>query len=278
MNEINLANPEKDYYPGYALVNAHWGFPVVKANSAKGEKLVICGAGPSLEDAGHIVNRGNQQVWGCNSAISYLKEHGWRYTHGCAVDGSVRMLETWKEPVLTDYLLSTTIHPQLMRRLRDAGCNVTLFHSFIGFEGENTLYSALYPETICVGEGLNVVNRMLSVAEYMGFKKVWLCGADNALKGDVLHAGGNKLKDGRPFLRGEFDGRKWATTADMLVSAIDLARRKKLMGNKLVFVGDTLPKALAGKPDNFFERCIRWVDNAKIDKKEPGILNSGQGG
>ena len=71
---------------------------VVETGSAQGQHIVICGAGPSLrEHAAEWCPQGDQ-VWGCNSAATYLQNNGHRITHGFTIDQTSHMLAEWLDP------------------------------------------------------------------------------------------------------------------------------------------------------------------------------------
>jgi hypothetical protein len=158
------------------------------------------------------------------------------------------------------YILATSVSHRLITHLTEHGRlkRIQFFHSFVGIEGEYELYTMLYPLTALIGQGLNVVNRAIGLAEWMGYDTIHLAGVDCALgPGDIFHVGETHPETG-VILRGKFDGREYATKPDMLVSAIDIVMQKRRLGNRLQLIGDTLPKALQHKDDAFLDRCITW--------------------
>ena len=290
---------------------------MTRQNEGKGKTLVLCGAGPSLaENAenwfGRLIRKmgwvGKQlrrigplrrrmgicwrgdQVWGCNSALHYLVEQGYPVTHGITVDQTPEMLNEWVSVPDVEYLLATTVHPNLSRYLKDSERRIRYFHNFVGMQGpmvghdgtalpfEDWLYVLLYPPTLRCGSGLNTANRALDVAEYMGFDKIYVLGADCALRFSspppdaeigspehkawleqdvVMHAdGGHALASGATAvtLSGEIDGRLWVTKPDMVISAVWLLKQAKRSNGRIELIGDTLPNAIKDKPEEFLSR------------------------
>ncbi len=279
IQQIELTSPMSDYFAGFILANSfcldcnkpplsgqcvcekprQW--PVVKENAEEGKDVVICGSGPSLKKALKTIRRvvkNGGHVWGCNDALMWLSKHNHPVTHGVAIDQSPDLYEdSWvPEPPDVKYLLATSVSPRLIGHLTKHDRNdITLFHSLVGVEQEQALYGLLYEITALVASGLNVVNRSLGLALAMGYRTIYLAGADCALgPNDTFHVHGDKAEG--IILRGKINGKMWATKADMLVSAVDLAVQKRILGSRIQFVGHTLPRVLATKDDAFLDRCV----------------------
>ena len=173
--------------------------PVVHEGSAEGQHLVICGAGPSLADHAEEYCRTADQLWGCNSALTWLVAHGYPVTHGFAVDQTPDMLTEWHSAPDVEYLVASTCHVHLIDYLRGTGRRVRFFHNYVGIrkphvewpdahgvlkrsEYEDWLYALLYPGTVRAGSGLNAVTRAIDVALCMGFATITVLGADCSLK------------------------------------------------------------------------------------------------
>lgn len=269
---------------------------VVEEDSAKGQHIVICGAGPSLAEHAHEWCHQGDQVWGCNSGVTWLADNGHKVTHGFAVDQTPHMLDEWSSAPDVEYLLATTVHPHLPEYLLGLGRRIRWFHNYVGLKQapvtwdgetmgyEDWLYSLLFPATVRVGSGLNSVNRAIDVALFMGADKVTVLGADCALRASrpmprvrvgseehrkwltedvVMHAdGGHALaSEATPLtLEGEIDGRSWVTKPDMIISAVWLAKFAQHYGERLNLVGDTLPNALVDKSDEYLKRLPSMVD------------------
>ena len=237
-------------------------YPVVQADTAKGKDLILCGSGPSLPKVKNLLKvHPEVDVWGCNDALMWLTRRGLKVTHGVGIDQSPDLYTTcWTAPPPVQYLIASSASHQLFAHLIRYGHRhrITLFHSFIGFEGEEGLYRLLYQPAPMVGSGLNVVNRSIPLAVFLGYQTIYLVGADCALgHRDRMHAGETAAETGI-ILRGKIDGQRWATKPDMLASACDLVRQKREMGERLQFIGDTLPRALQDKDDAVLDRCISW--------------------
>lgn len=356
---ITLKNPVANHFSTYIFGNATKCERVAEENSAKGQTLVICGAGPSLkETAAKFVPRGDQ-VWGCNSAATWLVENGYKCTHGFTVDQTAHMLAEWASVPEMEYLIASSCDPHLHDLLAGAGRKVWYFHNYVGANGdyglcnvckqqfeavrfnderqadcphcgssdtrlvpmrivsygvcqacgemtdgnatacgkcggidldtrtvqwEDWLYAMLYPATIRTGSGLNATTRAIDLALFMGFKKIYVLGADCALRVNrpmphgvaqgspahlrwldedvVMHAdGGSALASqaSAVTLEGEIDGRRWLTKPDMMITAIWLRSMKIALGSRLSIIGDTLVKAILEKDDAFILRLPNMI-------------------
>lgn len=268
---------------------------MVHKDSAKGQHLILCGAGPSLADhAAEWCSQGDQ-VWGCNSAATWLHAQGHKVTHGFTVDQTAHMVEEWSSTPPIEYLIATTCHPHLAELLTARGRTLRFFHNYVGVPGpvvahggesmcyEDWLYCALFPPCIRSGAGLNSVNRAIDVAQFMGFERITVLGADCALRvrrpcppdatpgsaahrrwleeETVMHAdGGHAMAAGASMmtLDGEIDGRVWTSKPDMLVSAVWLVQVAREHPG-ITFIGDTLVNALIDKPDSYLRRLPTMV-------------------
>lgn len=259
---------------------------VVQAGESVGKTVAICGAGPTLRDHAADYCQKVDHVFGCNSAVTWLHNQGHRVTHGFTVDQTAHMAEEWAAAPDVDYLVASTVHPDLMDTLVGAGRRFRFFHNFVGIRErpvcwagddgvertmsyEDWLYTANFPMTVLSGSGLNTVTRAIDIAQYMGYSKIYVLGADCALQyhgtipdggyqqaayiqwlreNTVMHAdGGHALaSDATPItLQGEIDGRVWLTKPDMAISAQWLIRVAEKSGGQVELVGDTLPNAIA---------------------------------
>jgi hypothetical protein len=195
-----LVNPVSAHFEAFIRSNARHVEHVVTPDSAAGQHVVICGAGPSLrETAGVWCPRGDQ-VWGCNSAASWLAEHGHKVTHAFTVDQTTAMCREWAT-VLPDveYLVASTVHPELVQHLCRARARLRWFHNYVGIEHkdveqydrngvretvsyEHSLYRTLFPSTVLCGSGLSATTRAIDVARAMGFARITVLGADCAMR------------------------------------------------------------------------------------------------
>ena len=214
---IQLANPETDHFETYIAGNAARCERVAEIDSAKGQHLILCGAGPSLRDHAAKWCRKGDQIWGCNSALTWLYDHGHKPTHGFTVDQTPAMCNEWASAPDVEYLIASTSHPYLVDMLEEKGRRIRWFNNYVGLTKppvayckcghdkvdhdeactkcddcdtyaerimgyEDWMYAALYPPTIRAGSGLNAVTRAIDVASFMGFTKITVLGADCAIR------------------------------------------------------------------------------------------------
>jgi uncharacterized Rossmann fold enzyme len=217
---IRLANPMKQNYEAFIVGNATMCDEVVKQDEAKGQTIVICGAGPSLRDHAEKWTARGDQVWGCNSAAIWLYEQGYPVTHAFTVDQTPHMVEEWLSAPPLEYLVASTVHPHLPQLLKARERRFRFFHNFVliqkppvrycecghdhpveGDEAlpqcehcdctewrpkvmhyEEWLYHTLYEPTVVTGSGLNSTTRAIDLARFMGAKEIILLGADCAIK------------------------------------------------------------------------------------------------
>lgn len=237
-----------------------------REESKRGRSLIICGAGPSLaKNSGPTFATHSGDVWATNSALNWCVGNGYRdrITYGVAIDASARMFnDVWADPPEVEYLIATSVNPGLTAHLLRNGRRVTQWHSVRGAPDEFELYQLIYPPMFIAGRGLNVVNRSLMLALWLGYSKVKLLGCDHAYStGKQRYADGRGALAGDVFTRGVIDGREWVTNPDMLFCATELVRIRNEYGRSRVsFVGDVLPRALQDKPEAFLSRCIDWKE------------------
>lgn len=215
---LTLVNPMSDHFAKFIFRNATECEKVVEEDLAKGQHIVICGAGPTLAD--HIKDYLDaDQIWGCNSAAIWLANEGYPVTHGFTIDQTPHMCTEWYEPPAgLKFLVASTCHPHLIEYLKSEGADLTFFHNFVGLKGppvkfglcqscngmadttdeacpscggplkrgamsyESWLYVTLYEATVRVGSGLNSVSRAIELAVFMGAGKISVLGADCALR------------------------------------------------------------------------------------------------
>jgi hypothetical protein len=233
--------------------------PMVQMNQYKGLTLVIAGAGPSLSKAYKQIKKADH-VWGCNSATNWLVDQKWKCTHGIAIDASPRMFgEVWIEPHPMEYLLATTVNPLLTDHILAHDHSVEFFHSARSTLNEELLCNVLYPDAPICKSGLNVANRAIELAVWMGYRKIYMAGCDNAMtESGIMYTDGRGPHAMDAIIDGTIDGRKWKTKPDMLLSACSMAQAKWSLGSRLEFIGNVLPATLARKDQAFMDRCILW--------------------
>lgn len=257
------------------------------AGAHKGETVIICGAGYSLAALVHDLPPADQ-IWGCNSALPYLVREGVKATHGFCIDQNDAMLDDWKDTFDVEYLLSSSVHPKLVKHLLDAGRNLSFFHSYLGIaepEGwdakaqgksfEMALYTdeSLFSTSVMVGYGLNSVPRAMCLAMHMGFDHILVYGADCAAAPDPppmpewntpeyavwtqglqFYASGEHASwccEQAVMAQAVIDGRRWITRGDLVISASHLLDMERRYPGRVVLMGDTLPAVLRDKDEEF---------------------------
>jgi len=215
--EISLVNPVKEHFEAFIFGNALKCEQVARQNSAIGQTIVICGAGPSLAPHAAKWTARGDQVWGCNSAMPWLLAHGHKCTHGFTIDQTPHMVDEWFDVPDVNYLVASSIHPHLTELLLARGRSLTFFHNYCGIDKppvaicatcdhdhpdgaclvescsclvyekttvlyEDWLYMGLYPGTVRCGSGLNSVTRAIDLALYVGAERVVVLGADCAIQ------------------------------------------------------------------------------------------------
>lgn len=214
---IKLENPVSQHYETFIVGNSEHCEHILEPDSRLGQTVVICGAGPSLREHAAEWCPEADEVWGCNSALTWLLDNGHKATHGFCIDQTPAMLNEWASAPDVDYLVASTIHPHLTKHLLDHGRRLHWFHNYVGIkrppvaycecghdkvdhdgactkcedcegydervmEYERWMYAALYPPTANAGSGLNSVSRAIDIAHYMGFERIVVLGADCALR------------------------------------------------------------------------------------------------
>ena len=262
---FELRSPVKDKAFDYIEENRHTKpLLTVAEGTCKGRTLALCGAGPSLRD--QRVN-GVDHVFACNSALTYLYEQGQRVDAGVAIDSTDVMLREWADPPPVHYFLASSVDPALVRHLQAHDRPVIFFHSYVGFPDELNYYNQKWPPSVMVGRGYNVVERFIHVAEWMGYDRIDVYGADQAYaENDITHANGEVATEAYitpMIMSGEIDGRVWRTRPDMLMAAVSLVRAVRKYDGKVRLMGDTLPVALLNKDDAFLDLVCRDLTTNK---------------
>jgi hypothetical protein len=265
---IEMRSPVGNHLQAYATANVKTRpLRVALEDAFKGETLALCGAGPSLPD--HI--NGVDRIFACNSALPWLVERGVPVTAGVGIDQTRGMITEWADPPDVPYFLASTVDPELVKHLQSHGREVVFFHNCVGFKDEFKWYCEHWPGTYLVGRGWTVVGRFIGLAEWMGFERIDIYGADHAFSGaaprgtpagahDTTHANGTLASEAYTeplIMEGEIDGRVWRTRPDMLMAAVDLARQVNESDGRIRLMGDTLPAALLDKDDAFLDQVIR---------------------
>lgn len=259
-----LTNPCEGRYREFAVANLktvmRHGIGSVASGSFHGKVLALCGAGPSL--AAEPIYPADE-LWGCNSAVTWLAENDKHPTGAVAIDQTEHMLKEWQAtPDVTHYVAST-VDPRLLKHLAEAGKRVRIFHNYVGFDDEIEFYNSKpWPPSFMMATGATVLSRTVGLAAWMGFRRIDVYGADCSFRDGVAHANGESIEQAfghTSVMEGEVGGRVWQTRPDMLMCAVDLVRLTRAYPDRIRLMGDTLPVALMGYDDAFLDQVIRRV-------------------
>jgi hypothetical protein len=275
-NFMKLVNPEVKFLPMNIEYAASLGLPFIQKDAlADARGAIVCGTAPSLVKGDSLreirrLKGLGYKIFAVKQAIRILTEYDIVPDYSVAMDpGEKQIKKTPLDPRVT-YFVATSCHPRMFDYLLKGGANVVLFHSACGAATENLcemdIYAKYFPEN-CSYEsvasgGFTVVNRAVAVAEWMGAKKIYVAGApfgwregDDYYAPTVTEPAGNASG---PTLddKGVVDGKRWFTKADLLPSALSVARKAKANPSRFVFLGDSLAASLATKSDAFLQRVI----------------------
>lgn len=243
----------------------------VQQGSYAGQSLALCGAGPSLATADI---RGVDQIFACNSALQYLMAKGVNVSGAIGIDQTPGLLREWQTTFDVPYFVASTCDPELIAHLVAHGRKPIFFHNHVGLEDELTIYTT-WPDSYLVGQGFTVVSRFIGVAQWLGFERIDIYGADCAFTDtDIAHANGERAHEAyvNPLImRGKLppSPREWHTRPDMLRDAVDLARRVRDSKGTIRLMGDTLPVALLGKDDVYLDLVSRTLAPGEAPPNTP---------
>ena len=239
-------------------------------------------------------------VYACKAAIKFLHEQGIRVDYGVSMDPGAHIADPRKIEKVTGviHIIASTSDPELFDYLLgdEYGdpSEVWVFHSACGFAkqlspeelkklskkekklytryeiedgdviyqmDESSLYKNLFTDGTAIGGGFNVVNRTVSLAQYMGARKIILAGADSGWRdNDEMYCDGPEHRPGIGMTdKGKVDGKNWNTRPDMLASAVALAKLAKSADpGDFDILGDTLPASLVLKSDDFLNEVASF--------------------
>lgn len=258
---IELASPVQDKFEGFIATNREGDPEVVSEGCFAGLTCAIAGAGPSLA---LDTIRGVDHIFACNAALPWLTEHGVKVSGGVGIDQTPGLIREWPDPPDVPYYVASSCDPALIAHLRAHGRRCVFFHNAVGIPDEFATYCRTWPPTFMVGQGFTVVGRFIGVAQWMGFERIDIYGADCAFgPEDVAHVNGETATAayGAPVVMdGVVNGRTWRTRPDMLMDAVDLVRRVRASNGRIRLMGDTLPVALLGKDDAYLDMVARRLN------------------
>jgi hypothetical protein len=278
--QVRFTNPNREYFGRNIMYASALGYPCIDKDRHKGQRAVIVGSGPSLNNAEvelellDMYEDPDTVFFGCKAAIRWLAEHDMTPEYGVSIDPGAHIAcdeKIARIPGVTHLMASVTA-PEVFDYLKNE--DIEIFHSVCGLHTEIDLYDTLFEDASIMQGGFNVVNRALAITQFMGFDTFIMAGCDSGWRDDQpIYA------DGRAFMKdqkkvfmnddGLIDGTSWHSTPDMVASAVALAMTAKAFDKhgdegKFVFLGDGLPKSLRGRTDDF----LREVADTGHTKQE----------
>lgn len=278
---MELSSPVQAKLPAFVRANRvlFAGDPLsemVGPDEYIGKTIAVCGAGPSLNDE-RI--RGVTHVFACNSALQHLLRSGVKVHAAVGIDQSPGLLREWSDvPTDIPFYVASSCDPHLIQHLITKGCRLRWFHNMVGIDGELDYYKREWPTPMfAVGMGMTVVSRFVWVAQWMGFERIDIYGADCAFgPNDVAHANGESAAKayGAPvIMEGETNGRVYRTRPDMLRDAVGLARMVQQSNGRFRLIGDTLPVQLLGKSEEYLNQVSRTLSPGERPPAEASPLS-----
>jgi len=236
-NQIKFVNPNTGNYERNILNAAELhknGMPMMRPNIHKNETCIICGSGPTLTDPSvlaeirHYVENENATIIATKAAIGYMANHGFNVTYAVSMDPGAHIADEEKMPRVpgVTHIIASSSDPAVFEYLKDE--SVWIFHSATGLANEVQLYDENFEVSECMGGGYNVVNRAISCAQFMGFRKTILAGSDCGWReGSAFYCDGS---NNRPGVDMSDDGAVELTDDngkpnELLARFIDVSRR-----------------------------------------------------
>lgn len=273
-NVMKLVNPETKFLALNIEYAASLKLPFMQKDAwAKEKGVVVCGTAPSLVKGSTLrdirrLQRIGYKIVAVKQAIRILPEYDIIPDFSVAMDPGERQIKKTPIDDRVTYYVATSCHPRMFDYLRKNNVKIVLFHSACGaMQGdlcEMDIYEKFFPEycsyeSIASG-GFTVVNRAVAIAEWMGAQRIYVAGAPFGWReGEDYYAPtvtepasnstGPTLDD-----QARVDGKTWFTKADLLPSAVSLARKAKARPDRFFFLGDSLAASLAKKSEDFLNR------------------------
>jgi hypothetical protein len=274
--QLKLVNPETNFLWMNIQYAASLDTPFAEKDSLKDARgVVVCGTAPTLVQASSIraiqkLQKQGYMICAVKQAIRILKEYEIQPDFSVAMDpGEKQIKKTPLDPSVV-YYVASSCHPRMFNYLMKGGAEVRIFHSACGAQKDNLcemdLYEKYFPNNCALKDvasgGYTVVNRAIALCEYLGAKKIVIAGApfgwregDDYYAPTVAEPAGNASG---PTLddKKQVDGKRWFTKADLLPSALSVARKAKEDPERYAFIGDSLAASLAKKSDTFLDRVV----------------------
>lgn len=184
-----------------------------------GTALIVC-YGPSLNDTwpdllSHLQFKGGD-VFSVSGAHDFLLRKDIKPKYHVECDPRPHKAENLRFPVQgVEYLIASCCHPNLVKKLKDAECDITLWHMCNGVESTNALFE-IEPDQPMVHGGGNAGLRAIAVAHVMGYRDFVIYGMDCSFKDDKQWAGPHVGKIKKDVLEVHCDGKTFKTSPVMI--------------------------------------------------------------
>lgn len=229
-------------------------------------RLAIAAFGPSLKETWPALRRYNH-IMTCSGAHKFLIEREIIPEFHAAVDplpGHTVKLIGQPHPDV-EYLIASTCHADVFDLLE--GFNVSLWHIF---SNEEESFSVLPRGEELLTGGTDVGMRCITLAGFLGFRKVDIYGIDGSYpEGNARHAGDHPVKlTGAPV---DYNGRTFYTTAAMLESAKMVFHELDMLPEvDVTFHGDGLVQEMA---KNYKRTATKSPIQGVVSFQRPALIS-----
>lgn len=272
MTILTLTNPNIGRLADNIISSGARHLPnVTPQRHANRRGAVVCGTAPSLLKPSTLrkireLVRRKWVVIAVKDAVRLLWDRKIPVDYSVAIDPDARQIEkTHLDPRVT-YCLASSCSPVMFDHVINGGCKVEVYHSACGAPDECGLYRKHHGYDDVAQGGYTVVNRAVSLAEYMGVPRIVVAGADFGWReGSEYYAAGCVGRPGNEqgalFCDdGKIEGdpkRVWYSRLDLLASAVDIARRAK--AGKVKVIGDSLAASLSKFSEADLDRVVKMA-------------------
>jgi uncharacterized Rossmann fold enzyme len=206
------------------------------------EPVAVVGFGPSLKDTWKTL-KGFKYIITCSGSHKFLIEKGIIPTWHVEVDPRLHKVELLGEPHKdVEYLVASTCHAKYFDHLQ--GFNVKLWHVF---DPNDDAIRMLPAGDWAVTGGCDVGLRAITLAAFLGFRKLHIFGIDGSVADGERHAAEHP-NGKQKYSELEYEGKTYLTTAPMLLAAKQAFHElDQLQKVDAIFYGDGLVQAMARK-------------------------------
>jgi hypothetical protein len=225
------------------------------------EPVAVVGFGPSLKDTWKTL-KGFKYIISCSGSHKFLIEKGIIPTWHVEVDPRPHKVELLGEPHKdVEYLVASTCHAKYFDHLK--GFNVKLWHVFDPNEDAIRMLPA---GDWAVTGGCDVGLRAITLAAFLGFRKLHIFGIDGSVAEGERHAAEHPYGK-QKYSELEYEGKTYLTTAPMLLAAKQAFHElDQLQKVDAIFYGDGLVQAMARK-------YVRKAGSGDIAYSKPELIS-----